>query len=207
MRLIIISALLAVSLYMNYTSYTQMEQLVLQVTQLSQINAVLETRLEYEQSSHKRMVRYLETKYERYLTNQQDKVTRLVNYVEAAAKEFGVDPNLILAQMSIESGFNPSAHSNVGAVGLMQVMPFWTSSPGHDATEFQTETGITSIEILKNPRQNIRAGAWIIANYVKQCGGMEKGLKCYHGGYKAATQPKVETIRYASDVLKRYYSI
>lgn len=207
MRFLILSLALIVSMFFNYTNSTKVHYLTGQIAVLSQDNVTLETQLDYQQSSRSRMINYLETKYSRYLRNQKDKVIRLVDYVEAAAQEFDVDPNIILAQMSAESSFDPSVESHVGALSLMQVMPFWTTSDKPDAIIFQTETGITSIEILRNPRQNVRAGAWIIANYVKQCGGMENGLKCYHGGYKAIDRPKTVTIEYVERVLERYYSI
>src|SRR3569833_1058185 len=43
--------------------------------------------------------------------------------VQHAATEFSVDPALLKAVMAAESGFNPSAVSPKGAIGLMQVMP------------------------------------------------------------------------------------
>jgi len=44
----------------------------------------------------------------------------IVNY---AAKETGLDPELIHAVIRAESGYNPNAVSPKGAVGLMQIMP------------------------------------------------------------------------------------
>ncbi|OHV35930.1 MULTISPECIES: lytic transglycosylase [Pseudofrankia] len=47
--------------------------------------------------------------------------TQLVIRAEAARQ--GIDPTLALAIASVESGFDPTAVSRVGAVGVMQLMP------------------------------------------------------------------------------------
>jgi soluble lytic murein transglycosylase-like protein len=64
--------------------------------------------------------------------------------VESAARN-GVDPNLIVAVMRQESGFNPRARSYKGASGLMQLMPATASRFG--------------IANIYDPQQNIEGGA------------------------------------------------
>lgn len=44
--------------------------------------------------------------------------------VQAAATSHGVDPVLLLSLMRQESRFDPNARSGVGAIGLLQVMPY-----------------------------------------------------------------------------------
>jgi len=46
-----------------------------------------------------------------------------LDIVLKVSQEEGVDPALVLAIIQQESRFNPKAHSSVGALGLMQVMP------------------------------------------------------------------------------------
>jgi soluble lytic murein transglycosylase-like protein len=56
-----------------------------------------------------------------------------VELIETAyyeAKRAGLDPALVLGLMQVESGFRKYAMSSAGAMGLMQVMPFWTRSIG-----------------------------------------------------------------------------
>jgi len=66
-------------------------------------------------------------------------------FISESAARNGVDPNLIIAVMRQESGFNPRARSYKGASGLMQLMPA-------TAARF----GIVNIY---DPQQNIEGGA------------------------------------------------
>ena len=64
--------------------------------------------------------------------------------VKTAADQWGFDWRMITSQMYQESRFNPHAKSNVGALGLLQVLP-------HTAKEF-------GIKRLSEPKQGIEAG-------------------------------------------------
>ncbi len=101
-----------------------------------------------------------------------DDVQHLVAHAYRAAKEFRLDPYLVLAVMSIESSFNPNARSPAGAQGLMQVLtrvhvdkfaPFGGTAAAFD------------------PVANISVGSRILKEYLVREGSVEGALKSYVG--------------------------
>lgn len=101
-----------------------------------------------------------------------DAANMLVSTAYLTAREIKLDPLLILAVMSIESGLNPFAESPMGAQGLMQVM----AKVHHDKFE---EMG--GMQAALNPVANIRVGSLILKDYVTRGGSVEAGLKTYVG--------------------------
>jgi len=101
-----------------------------------------------------------------------DAANMLVSTAYTTAREFKLDPLLILAVMAIESGLNPFAESPVGAKGLMQVM-----AKVH-TDKFQQVGGA---EAALNPVANIRVGSQILKDYVTRTGSVEAALKSYVG--------------------------
>jgi soluble lytic murein transglycosylase-like protein len=101
-----------------------------------------------------------------------DAAKMLVSASYLTAQETELDPLLILAVMSIESGLNPFAESAMGAQGLMQVM----SKVHHDKFE---ELG--GVKAALNPLANIKVGSLILKDYVTRGGSVEAGLKLYVG--------------------------
>ena len=65
----------------------------------------------------------------RFFGNTADDVQKLSypreysEYVDKAARDYDLEPALIYAVIRTESHFDPNAKSNVGAYGIMQVMP------------------------------------------------------------------------------------
>ncbi|MBS1151022.1 MAG: Lytic transglycosylase, catalytic [Myxococcaceae bacterium] len=115
--------------------------------------------------------------------------------VHKDAQLYGRDPNLVLAIIAEESAFDPKAISNVGAVGLMQVMPHW-----------KRVLGITGD--LKDPDLNIRAGLQILGFYLEMYGDVEMALTAYNRGPgpvdNALVRGKSSNNGYAPKVLATY---
>jgi len=83
-----------------------------------------------------------------------------------------LEPTLILAVMAIESGFNPFAHSQAGAQGLMQVMTKVHSD------KYQ---GFGGTLAAFDPVANLRVGVLVLRECVQRAGSLEGGLRLYVG--------------------------
>jgi soluble lytic murein transglycosylase-like protein len=112
----------------------------------------------------------------------------------ATAQRHGLDPNLVLAVVAVESGFQPDAVSNKGAQGLMQLMP---------ATA--RELGVAD---ALDPAQNLDGGTRYLRMLVAQYGGdLGKALAAYNAGPGAVKRhggvpPYRETHHYIDRVLR-----
>jgi len=90
-------------------------------------------------------------------------------YVEAGRN--GLDPLLIIAVIGIESRFNPIAQSELGALGLMQIIPRYHED------KFDAAGG----ESMLDPRVNIQVGAAVLRDYIRRGGTEIAGLQLYNG--------------------------
>jgi len=87
-------------------------------------------------------------------------------------------PQLVLAVIDVESAFDPFAVSYAGAVGLMQVMPFWPNQLG-----LQTRD-LLDVEL------NIRMGTSILAYYMeREKGDYRRALARYNGSVGRRSYP------------------
>ena len=80
-----------------------------------------------------------------------------------------LDPALVLGVIEVESGFNKFAISSAGAVGYMQVMPFWMSKAleRSDMAEQQNQSlKLNSSTQLLRLQTNIRFGCTILRHYL-----------------------------------------
>jgi soluble lytic murein transglycosylase-like protein len=86
--------------------------------------------------------------------------------------EVRLPPGLVMALIHVESRFDRWAVSSAGAVGLMQVMPFWPEKLGMKRYE------------LTSSAPNIRMGCAILRFYLKkQRNDVAKALQRYNGSY------------------------
>jgi len=104
----------------------------------------------------------------------QDAAAGFVATAYEAGGAWKVDPLLLLAVMAVESRYNPVAESNMGAKGLMQVIPKFHS-------EKIAEHGGESA--LLDPQVNIKVGAQILREYMRRFGETETALQMYAGAF------------------------
>ena len=96
------------------------------------------------------------------------------------ASRAGVDPQLMLGLIQVESGFRKYAVSPVGARGYTQVMPFWVKAIGNpDHNLFQLRT-------------NLRYGALILRHYIDiERGDLFRALGRYNGSLGRPEYPNL----------------
>jgi soluble lytic murein transglycosylase-like protein len=94
----------------------------------------------------------------------------ILHHVHCEARRLQLPPGLIMAVIDVESRFDRWAVSSAGAVGLMQVMPFWPR-----------QLGMTNHELVRIP-QNLRMGCTILKFYIDlERGDYTKALARYNG--------------------------
>lgn len=99
-------------------------------------------------------------------------------YVERYSEEYDIDENFIYAVIKTESGFDPDARSNVGAVGLMQLMPIAFKEVRNN---IEDNKGLKYSDMY-NPEYNIMYGAWYLDYLYEQFGSYELTIAAYHAG-------------------------
>jgi soluble lytic murein transglycosylase-like protein len=115
--------------------------------------------------------------------------------INAAAASNGIDPALLKGLVSQESGFNPSARSGAGAVGLTQLMPGTASA-----------LGVTN---PFDPAQSLQGGAKYLREQLDRFGGDQTlALAAYNAGPGAVQKyggvpPYAETQNYVTSVMSK----
>ena len=98
-----------------------------------------------------------------------------IHYESARA---GLEPELVLSIIHVESNFNPYAISRAGARGLMQVMPFWIQEIGKPN------------DSLFHVQTNLRYGCTILRYYLdKENGHRPRALARYNGSAGSRRYP------------------
>ncbi len=114
----------------------------------------------------------------------------ILKKVHYEARRANLDPQLVLALISVESNFDRFAISSAGAQGLMQIMPFWLDEIG------KPEDNLFDIET------NLRFGCTILSLYLeREKGDMHRALARYNGSVGEHWYPR----RVYTALRKRWY--
>ncbi len=106
--------------------------------------------------------------------------TDFLKTVHYEATRAGLDPELVLGLIEVESGFKKYAVSSVGARGYMQVMPFWVNEIG------------TKEHDLFHLRINLRYGCTILRHYLDiEKGNLYRALGRYNGSLGKPEYPNL----------------
>lgn len=122
--------------------------------------------------------------------NNKDKLKR---YARQMAQKYGIDPELFVRQIQMESGFNPRAKSGAGAVGIAQFMPSTAKGMGFTA-------GV-------NPLKDLEMAAKLMAGHLKNNNGRyDLALAAYNAGQGNVNKhkgvpPFKETQNYVRNIL------
>lgn len=122
-------------------------------------------------------MRDMSQRLSKYMPDRQTR-TDFLKTVHYEALRAGLDPQLVLGLIEVESDFHKYAISRAGARGYMQVMPFWVrdiGTPGQD---------------LFHLRTNLRYGCTILRYYLDmEHGDLYRALGRYNGSLGRADYP------------------
>lgn len=120
--------------------------------------------------------------------------------VDNASKKYGVDKKLILSVIQQESSFNPNSTSNVGAMGLMQLMP-----------DTAKELGVNNAYDIN---QNVDGGTKYLKSLLDTFGNYKMAIAAYNAGPgtversgKNISKLPGETQDYVAKVSKYYQNL
>ena len=125
-------------------------------------------------------------------------IRRFSSIIDTAARSHGVEPALVQAVITAESGFNPNALSRKGASGLMQLMPDTARRYG--------------VQNIFDPVENIHGGVRYLRDLLAMFNGdMRLALAGYNAGENAVIRagnqvpPYAETKSYVPKVIDLYH--
>jgi soluble lytic murein transglycosylase-like protein len=104
-------------------------------------------------------------------------VAKFQPLVARSARDNGLDPYLVQAVIAVESGYDPGAVSEKGAVGLMQVMPATGERYG-----VKGDAKRSVADKLKEPSINVRVGTRYLKDLMER---FDEDLKLVLAAYNA----------------------
>lgn len=144
----------------------------------SSVDNVNPARLVFERAADgERWLRDMSQRLTRYIADEAERRRLLVN-IQYESSRAGLDTQMILGLIEVESAFRQYAISSVGARGLMQVMPFWKNyigKPSHNLFDIRT---------------NLRYGCTILRHYNNvERGNLVRALARFNGSLGSSRYP------------------
>jgi soluble lytic murein transglycosylase len=121
-----------------------------------------------------RAIRYLEG---RRSGLSEAEIADVATTIVREARIHGLDPNLVLAVIHIESRGNTFALSPVGAMGIMQIMP-----PTGEELAAKLDIPWRGAQTLFDPQANVRMGVAYLKQLESRYGDMKTALAAYNWG-------------------------
>ena len=129
----------------------------------------------------------MEPKLRRVVSDREERL-QILRSTYCESHRLGVTrlpPGLVLAVMDVESRFNRWAVSSAGAVGLMQVMPFWPE-----------QLGLARRDLVR-VESNLRMGCAILRYYLdKEHNDVRRALARYNGSIGRRQYPDLVIVRW-----------
>ncbi len=121
-----------------------------------------------------RAIRYLK---ERRSGLSEAEIQQVAATIVRDADMRGIDPNLVIAVIHIESRGNTYALSPVGAMGMMQIMP-----PTGEELAARLDIPWRGSQTLFDPLLNVRLGIAYLEQLERRYGSMATALAAYNWG-------------------------
>jgi soluble lytic murein transglycosylase-like protein len=126
-----------------------------------------------------RWLQAMDARLARRIPDRQQRL-QLLRTVHYEATRAGLDPQLVLGVLEVESAFRKYAVSRAGARGYMQVMPFWVGLIGRPSDN------------LFHLRTNLRYGCVILRHYLDiEKGDYFRALGRYNGSLGRPEYPNL----------------
>ena len=144
----------------------------------SSINSASPARLVFADSREgERWLAAMSSRLVRFIPDEGERRRLLVN-IQYESSRAGLNTQVILGLIEVESAFRQYAISGVGARGLMQVMPFWKNyigNPSHNLFDIRT---------------NLRYGCTILRHYNNiEKGNIVRALARFNGSLGSNKYP------------------
>ncbi len=122
-------------------------------------------------------------------------------YVPQLVRNIGIDPDMVLAVIAVESGYSPLKLSDRGGIGPMQITPIAAR-----------ELGIDDLTYLLSDTLNIQTGTRYLQKMMQRFGDWRLALAAYNAGPGAVIRhkgipPYRETLAYVQQVMWWYLTL